>query len=91
VKNFLSSIGSPAIVSEKTIVSGQITKQKEILNSEEAAEFLSISINTLYEWRSQNKIPYIKVGRSLKFRTTNLEKWLEKKFQGEEEFDILDK
>jgi len=46
VKNFFSSVGSPAIVSENGIVSGQITKQKEILNSEEAAEFLGISINT---------------------------------------------
>jgi len=37
----------------------------------------------------QNKIPYIKVGRSLKFRTTDLEKWLEKRAQQEEDFDIL--
>lgn len=89
VKNFFGSV-SHAIVSEKTIVSGQITKQKEILNSEEAAEFLGISINTLYEWVSQKRIPHMKVGGLLKFKREHLEKWLEKKVQKEEEFDILD-
>jgi len=90
VKNFFNSVGQPAIVSEKTIVSGQITKQKEILNSEEAAEFLGININTLYEWVSQKKIPHMKVGGLLKFKRGHLEKWLEKKLQKEEDFDILD-
>jgi len=88
VKDFLSSIG-PVIVSENAIVSGQITKQKEILNSEEAAAFLGISINTLYEWVVQKKIPHMKVGRLLKFKRDHLEKWLQKKLQKEEEFDIL--
>jgi len=41
---------SPAIVSENGIVSGLITKQKEIMNVEEAADSLGISKNTLYEW-----------------------------------------
>ena len=66
------------------------TKQKEILKSEEAAEFLGISINTLYEWVSQKKIPHMKVGGLLKFKREHLEKWLDKKVQKEEEFDILD-
>ena len=86
----MHSIGTSGIVSENAIVSGQITKQKEILNSEEAAEFLGISINTLYEWVSQKRIPHMKVGGLLKFKREHLEKWLEKKVQKEEEFDILD-
>jgi excisionase family DNA binding protein len=89
VKDFFSSI-SPSIVSENAIVSGQITKQKQIMNSEEAAAFLGISINTLYEWIAQRKIPHIKVGRLLKFKRGDLEKWLEKRMQKEERFDILD-
>jgi len=89
VKNFFNSVGPPAIVSENAIVSGQITKQKEILSSEEAAEFLGISINTLYEWVSQKKIPHMKVGGLLKFKRGHLEKWLEKKLQKDEDFDIF--
>ena len=85
-----TSVGPPAIVSENAIVYGQIRKQKERLNSEEAADFLGISINTLYEWVSQKRIPHMKVGGLLKFKRGHLEKWLEKKVQKEEEFDILD-
>jgi len=32
----------------------------------------------------------MKVGRLLKFKRKHLEKWLEKKLQNEEDFDILD-
>ena len=84
------SLGSSAIVSENGIVSGQITKQKEILSSEKAVDFLVISINTLYEWVSPKRIPHIKVGRLLKFKRGHLEKWFEKRVQKEERFDILD-
>jgi len=90
VKEFFSSIGSPAIVSEKPIVSGQITKEKQLLDTAEASEFLGISRNTLYEWIVQRKIPYIKVGRLVKFRREDLQKWLEKRIQNEEKFDIID-
>ena len=88
VKESLSSVG-PAIVSENGIVSGQITKEKQLLDTKQAAQFLGISRNTLYEWIIQKKIPYVKVGRLVKFRREHLEKWLEKKLQKEEDFDIL--
>ena len=82
---FLQSI-SPAIVSEKGIVSGQISKQKLLLDTTETSEFLGIKKNTLYEWIVQKKIPYLKVGRLVKFRKTDLETWLEKRTQEEKEF-----
>jgi len=77
---------TPGIVSEKGIVSGQITEQKELMGTEETAEYLGISRNTLYEWIVQRKIPHIKVGRLNKFKRTDIEKWLEKRIQEEEEF-----
>ncbi len=80
LKDFLVSI-----VSEKGIVSGQITKQKELLNTKETAEFLGISKNTLYEWIVQKKIPYFKVGRLVKFKREDLETWLKKKKMEEKE------
>jgi excisionase family DNA binding protein len=80
LKDFLVSI-----VSEKGIVSGQITKQKELLNTKETAEFLGISKNTLYEWIVQKKIPYFKVGRLVKFKREDLEGWLKKKKMEEKE------
>ena len=90
VKDFFSGVGPGAIVSEKPIFPGQVTKQKEILSSEEAADFLGISINSSYEWVSQKRVPYMKVGGLLKFKTEHLEKWLEKRLQKEQSYDILD-
>jgi excisionase family DNA binding protein len=83
VKNFLSSVALPRIVSEKGIVSGQISKEKELLSTSEASEFLGIKKNTLYEWIIQKKIPYIKVGRLVKFRREDLEAWLKRRTQEE--------
>jgi excisionase family DNA binding protein len=80
LKDFLISI-----VSEKGIVSEQITKQKELLSTEETAEFLGISKNTLYEWIVQKKIPHFKVGRLVKFKREDLENWLKKKKMEEKE------
>jgi excisionase family DNA binding protein len=80
LKDFLISI-----VSEKGIVSEQITKQKELLSTTETAEFLGISKNTLYEWIIQKKVPHFKVGRLVKFKKEDLEVWLKKKKMEEEE------
>jgi excisionase family DNA binding protein len=80
LKDFLMGI-----VSEKGIVSEQITKQKELLSTEETAEFLGISKNTLYEWIVQKKIPHFKVGRLVKFKKEDLDSWLKKKKMEEKE------
>ena len=83
VKIFLSSVSPRGIVSEKGIVSGQISKEKQLLDTNEASEYLGIKKNTLYEWIIQKKIPYIKVGRLVKFRKEDLENWLKRRTQKE--------
>lgn len=89
VKDLLHGISPAGIVSEKGVVSGLITEQKELLGTEEAAEFLGISKHTLYEWVVQRKIPFIKVGRLTKFKRELLEKWLLRHSKEEEEIDPL--
>ena len=83
IKDFLLSLTSGRIVSEKGIVSGQIQKEKQLLDTKEAAEYLGISKNTLYEWIIQGKVPYIKVGRLVKFRKEDIEAWLKRRTQEE--------
>jgi len=78
-----------SIVSEKGIVSGQISKEKQLLNTTEASEFLGISKNTLYEWIIQRKIPHVKVGRLVKFRKEDLEGWLKKRTQEEDKREFI--
>jgi excisionase family DNA binding protein len=88
VKDFLRGDAPAAIVSENAVVSGQITKQKQLLDTNEAAEYLGIRKNTLYEWILQRKIPYVKVGRLVKFREDELEAWLKERSQQEERIDF---
>jgi len=47
-----------------------------LLTVDEAAAFLRIKRTTLYTWAYRQHIPTQKVGRALRFRQSDLEKWL---------------
>lgn len=51
---------------------------RRLLTMTEAASYLGLSKLTLYEWVSQRKIEYGKVGRLVKFDQRQLERWIEK-------------
>jgi excisionase family DNA binding protein len=89
VKDFLKSLSVPAIVSENPIVSGQISRQKQLMDMNEASEYLGIRKNTLYEWVIERKIPHVRVGRLLKFRREDLENWLRKRTREEKDRDFV--
>ena len=88
VKNFLSDVSSDGIVSKNRNVSEKIPKQKQLLDMNEASEFLGISKNTHYEWVIQKKVPFVKVGRLTKFKKEALDAWLEQRTH-EERRDIF--
>ena len=88
VKDFLYRVTPTGIVSEKGVVSERIPKEKQLMDTKEASEFLGISKNTLYEWVIQNKVPYIKVGRLVKFRKGDLEEWLKKRTRDEKKLSF---
>ena len=46
------------------------------LSPQELAEYLGLSVQTIYEWTSQKKIPYIKLGRLVKFDITEIDVWI---------------
>jgi len=50
----------------------------DLLNVDEAADFLGITSHTLDVWRCTKRhlIPYLKVGRLVKYRKSDLEIWL---------------
>ncbi len=57
---------------------------KEILNVDEAAEFLGMTKGTLYHLTYKKKIPYYKPGGKLiRFYKSELIKWIEKGRVGE--------
>lgn len=51
---------------------------KNLLSNEEAAEYLGVTPRTLEVWRctKRHNIPYIKVGRLVKYRQIDLDDWL---------------
>ena len=50
----------------------------KLLSPQELSEVLSISIETVYAWTSQKRIPYIKMGRLVRFNADEVNRWLER-------------
>ena len=50
-----------------------------LFTSPEAAEYIGVSESTIVVWRctGRYKIPFIKVGRLVRYRRSDLEAWLE--------------
>jgi excisionase family DNA binding protein len=51
---------------------------RELLDEKAAAEFLQLAPGTLSVWRSTGRygIPFVKVGRRVRYRRSDLEAWL---------------
>lgn len=50
--------------------------EKRYLGVEELSEYLGVTQGTIYVWVCHKKIPYIKVGRLVKFDLHKIEDWL---------------
>ncbi len=55
---------------------GRKVKMDKLLTIDELAEALSVKKSTIYQWVHLGLIPYIKVGRLLRFKEGNIQKWL---------------
>ncbi len=54
-----------------------IEKEKDkILSIQEASDFLNLAKQTLYSFTSKNVIPFLKKGKKLYFRKSDLINWL---------------
>lgn len=53
----------------------------ELVNREEAAKFLNVKPQTLACWASTKRyqLPMVKVGRAVRYRLSDLERWLEER------------
>ena len=49
----------------------------QLLTVEEIAEYLKLKPSTIYQWTHQGFIPHIKLGSRVRFRISQIEKWLE--------------
>ena len=60
-----------------------VQASKELLDDKAAAAVLDVTPGTLSVWRSTGRysIPFIKVGRSVRYRVADLNTWLESRTQ----------
>ncbi len=52
-----------------------------LLNVKQVAQYLQLKESTIYSWAQDGKIPAIKIGRTWRFRRSDLDEWLEQHLQ----------
>ena len=60
-----------------------ISSGNDLLDDKAAAEYLSVARGTLGVWRSTGRynLPFLKVGRLVRYRRADLDAWLEKRLR----------
>jgi hypothetical protein len=58
-----------------------IVASRELLDEKQAAAKLDVTPGTLSVWRSTGRyaLPFVKVGRKVRYRLCDLDSWLEKR------------
>ena len=49
------------------------------LSPQELAGMLSVSVTTIYGWTSSRTIPFLKIGRLVRFEGSRISSWLKQK------------
>ncbi|EAH4617301.1 TPA: helix-turn-helix domain-containing protein [Campylobacter jejuni] len=52
---------------------------KKYFREKELSEYLGVSITSLFKLRQDGKIPYIRIGKSIRYEIKEIEKWLNTK------------
>ncbi len=58
------------------------TEREEVLTASEVAQLLGFHQVTLYSWARRGKIPNYKIGSAIRFRKSELERWLQERRRG---------
>lgn len=53
--------------------------ERRFLGIRELSEYLGLTKGTVYVWVCQRRIPYLKIGKLLKFDIIEIESWLKEK------------
>jgi excisionase family DNA binding protein len=56
---------------------GAVAPRQRLLDVSQAAEFLAVTVSTLYGWVWQRKISFVKLGRALRFDVADLERFVD--------------
>ena len=50
--------------------------KKQFLSPQELSAYTGLSLNTIYSWVNQRRIPYIKISRLVKFNISEIDEWM---------------
>lgn len=53
--------------------------EKRLFNIEELAEYIAVPKGTIYNWISQRKLPFIKMGRRVKFDKQDIDNFIDER------------
>jgi len=51
----------------------------KLLTTQEIAEVLGVKPSTIYQYTHQGYIPHVKIGKFVRFREKDVERWVERK------------
>lgn len=60
------------------------SEPREVLDIRQAADFLGISEDTLYNYASKKLVPALKMGNRWKFKRSRLNRWLDEQIDAEQ-------
>lgn len=61
--------------------------EKRLIDVRELSRLTGLSVNTLYSWVSQRRIPFVKCGRLTKFDLQAIDEWIRQNTVRPESFD----
>jgi len=61
--------------------------EKRLIDVRELSRLTGLSVNTLYPWVSQRRIPFVKCGRLTKFDLHAIDEWIRQNTVRPESFD----
>jgi excisionase family DNA binding protein len=67
-----------------------VIESSPLLTDDEVAKRLCVSVQTLSNWRctGRNDLPFIRVGRCVRYSAEAVEKWLRDRTEGGEQQDV---
>jgi excisionase family DNA binding protein len=75
----IEAIAHRVVESLRPLLARKLDAPDPILTVDQLAEYLGIRKQRIYEAVSRGTIPYFKVGKSLRFKKSSVDKWIESK------------
>ncbi|MGD8535282.1 MAG: helix-turn-helix domain-containing protein [Candidatus Aminicenantes bacterium] len=51
----------------------------KLLTPEELSQILHVKISTIYQWTHMGTIPFVKIGKLIRFKEDDVKEWIDKR------------